>query len=47
MPLAHIAMEHDWDAAQGEGDARDAVLEVDGEVVATCDHHGPPVMLHR
>ena len=47
MPLAHIAMEHHWDAAQGERDPGMPFVEVDGEVVATCDHHGPPVTLHR
>ena len=47
MPLAHVAMEHRWDAAADERDPGMPLLEVDGDVLATCDHHGPPVALRR
>ena len=46
MPVAHVALEHRWDAAPGEDDPGMPLLEVDGTVVATCDHHGPPVQLN-
>ena len=44
MPLAHVAMEH----RLGAGGPRPSdpglpLVELDGEVLATCDHHGPPV----
>ena len=48
MPLAHVAMEHRWDAAPGAATTRGCrSSSVDGEVLATCDHHGPPVTLLR
>ncbi|MGL4745197.1 MAG: DUF2332 domain-containing protein [Dermatophilaceae bacterium] len=43
MPLAHLALEHSWDAVGAVGDPGLPRLEVDGEPVAVCDHHGPPV----
>ncbi len=46
MPLAHVAMEHRWDAPSQEGDPGMPLLELDGEVLATCDHHGPPLKFH-
>ena len=46
MPLAHVAMEHRWDAPPQEGDPGMPHLELDGEVLATCDHHGPPLKFH-
>ena len=45
MPLAHVAMEHRWDSVSGDVDPGMPHLELDGEVLATCDHHGPPVRL--
>ena len=47
MPLAHVAMEHPWPADGGlpTGDDGLPVVELDGEVLARCDHHGPPVTL--
>jgi hypothetical protein len=45
MPVAHVAMEHDWGASPGAADPGMPLLELDGEVLATCDHHGPPVVL--
>jgi hypothetical protein len=49
MPLAHVAMEHPWgpDDALPSGDAGLPLVELDGEVLARCDHHGPPVTLLR
>ncbi|WP_299440812.1 DUF2332 domain-containing protein [uncultured Phycicoccus sp.] len=47
MPLAHVAMEAPW----GVGGAAPAAapphqqIELDGEVLGTCAHHGPPVEL--
>ncbi len=48
MPLTHVAMEHPRPADGSEpvpaaGDDVLPVVEVDGEVIATCGHHGPPV----
>ncbi|MGL5864728.1 MAG: DUF2332 domain-containing protein [Dermatophilaceae bacterium] len=49
MPLTHLALEHPWasGAPPGPNDDRPPQLEVDGAVVAVCDHHGPPVLLRR
>ncbi|NHA69407.1 DUF2332 domain-containing protein [Phycicoccus flavus] len=48
MPLAHVAMETPW-AAWASVAARDVEhaprIELDGEVLGTCGHHGPPVRL--
>lgn len=44
IPVAHVAMEHEWSSTAGD-DARMPLLTVDDDVVATCDHHGPPVVL--
>lgn len=47
MPVAHIAMEAPW--AVGEASSATAPpeqqIELDGEVLGTCGHHGPPVEL--
>ncbi len=48
MPLAHVAMEHPWPADGSEpvprsGDEVLPEVTLDGEVLATCGHHGPPV----
>jgi hypothetical protein len=45
IPLAHVAMEHRWESVGGAEDPGLPLLELDGEVLATCDHHGPPVRL--
>ena len=42
IPLSHIAMEHPWESTSAQ-DPGMPVLTVDDDVVATCDHHGPPV----
>jgi len=44
IPVAHVAMEHAWSGRSGD-DARMPLLTVDDDVVATCDHHGPPILL--
>jgi len=44
IPVAHVAMEHAWSGRPGD-DARMPLLTVDDDVVATCDHHGPPILL--
>ncbi len=45
-PVAHVSMENPWhpgaDRPSIERDAMPAV-ELDGEVLGTCGHHGPPV----
>jgi hypothetical protein len=48
MPLVHLGMEHPWPADGSEpvpraGDEVLPEVELDGEVLATCGHHGPPV----
>ena len=45
IPLVHVAMEHRWGAAAAESDPGLPLLSVDDDVIATCDHHGPPVVL--
>ena len=45
IPVVHVAMEHDWAAATSGDDPGMPLLTVDDDVVATCDHHGPPVVL--
>jgi hypothetical protein len=37
-------MEHAWSGTPGD-DARMPLLTVDDDVIATCDHHGPPILL--
>ncbi len=50
MPLAHVVLEHPWpqDEVVTTLDY-DLVprIELDGEVLGTAGHHGPPVVLHR
>ncbi|MEO5610325.1 MAG: DUF2332 domain-containing protein [Ornithinibacter sp.] len=46
MSLAHVALEHRWQGAPSD-DPGLPVLELDGEVLATADHHGPPVLFTR
>lgn len=46
MPLAHVAMEHAWGPdGLPPGEAGLPAVELDGEVLARCGHHGPPVTL--
>ena len=47
IPVVHVAMEHDWPAAARGDDPGLPLLTVDDDVVATCDHHGPPIRLLR
>jgi hypothetical protein len=43
----HVAMEHDWPAAAAGEDPGLPLVTVDDDVVAGCDHHGPPILLRR
>ncbi len=48
MPLVHVGMEHPWPADGSEpvpraGDEVVPEVGLDGKVLATCGHHGPPV----
>ncbi|GAA4411839.1 DUF2332 domain-containing protein [Fodinibacter luteus] len=45
MPVAHVALEHDWSSAGGGVDPGLPSIELDGEVLGVGDHHGPPVRL--
>lgn len=49
MAVAHVAMETPWSAwaSVGAVEERDELprIELDGEVLGTCEHHGPPVTL--
>jgi hypothetical protein len=47
MPVAHVAMEHAWgaDGRMPTGGAELPFVELDGEALARCGHHGPPVTL--
>lgn len=45
IPLVHVAMEHPRDFTTPDADPGMPLLEIDGDVVATCDHHGPPLRL--
>jgi hypothetical protein len=50
MPLAHVSLEHPWpaDGSVPRPSADTEVLpriELDGEVLGSCGHHGPPVTL--
>lgn len=49
MPVAHVAMEVPWAAGEGPpapgAAAPHQQIELDGVVLGTCDHHGPPVVL--
>ena len=49
MPIAHVAMEHPWapDGSRPRGADTLPLVELDGEVLARCGHHGPPVTLLR
>ncbi len=48
LPVAHVAMENPW-TPDGERPDTSAgalpVIELDGEALGTCGHHGPPVEL--
>lgn len=45
MPVAHVALEHDWALVDGAKAPGLPLLELDGEVLGVGDHHGPPVRL--
>jgi hypothetical protein len=45
IPVVHVALEHAWAAAAEGTDPGLPLLSIDDEVVASCDHHGPPVVL--
>lgn len=45
MPVAHVALEHDWALVAGADAPGLPLLELDGEVLGVGDHHGPPVRL--
>lgn len=50
MPVAHVSMETPWsawEAAMARPLPRLPRIEVDGDLLGTCDHHGPPVQLER
>lgn len=50
MPLAHITMENPWQAGADRPSLAQGALpqvELDGEVLASCGHHGPPLVLAR
>jgi len=38
-------MEHDWAAAASGDDPGMPLLTVDDDLLASCDHHGPPIRL--
>jgi len=43
MPIAHVAMEHPWWSTEPGADPGFPLLTLDDDVLATCDHHGPPI----
>ena len=45
IPLVHVAMEHDWPEPGSGDDPGLPLVTVDDDVVATCEHHGPPLRL--
>lgn len=45
MPVAHVALEHDWALVDGADAPGLPLLELDGDVLGVGDHHGPPVRL--
>ena len=45
IPLVHVAMEHDWPEPGSGDDPGLPLVTVDDDVLATCDHHGPPLRL--
>lgn len=46
MPIAHVSMEHPWDGTTPAADAGELpVIEVDGQRIGHCGHHGPPAVL--
>ena len=45
IPVVHVAMEHDWPEPGGGDDPGLPLVTVDDDVVATCEHHGPPLRL--
>ena len=45
IPLMHVAMEHGWPEPGSGDDPGLPLVTVDDDVLATCDHHGPPLRL--
>jgi hypothetical protein len=45
IPLVHVAMEHGWPEPGSGDDPGLPLVTVDDDVLATCDHHGPPLRL--
>ena len=45
IPLVHVAMEHDWPEPGSGDDPGLPLVTVDDDVIASCEHHGPPVRL--
>ncbi|MBM6405154.1 DUF2332 domain-containing protein [Phycicoccus sp. CSK15P-2] len=48
VPVAHVAMEHPWVTWQERPSVdggRTPSVELDGEVLGSCGHHGPPLVL--
>lgn len=48
IPVAHVAMENPWTPDGSRPDTSPGhlpVVELDGEVLGTCGHHGPPLEL--
>jgi hypothetical protein len=45
IPLVHVAMEHGWPEPGSGDDPGLPLVTVDDDVLAICDHHGPPLRL--
>ena len=45
IPVVHVAMEHGWPEPGSGDDPGLPLVTVDDDVLATCDHHGPPLRL--
>lgn len=48
MPLAHVAMENPWRAGADRPSIEEGAMpqvELDGRTLASCGHHGPPLVL--
>jgi hypothetical protein len=45
IPLVHVAMEHGWPEPGSGDDPGLPLVTVDDDVLATCDHHVPPLRL--
>ena len=45
IPVVHVAMEHGWPEPGSGDDPGLPLVTVDDDVLAICDHHGPPLRL--